>query len=43
MSVTFAKGELTQTELVTHMAGGEELQRLVDDLEDEPAGVEGIA
>jgi simple sugar transport system ATP-binding protein len=42
MSVTFAKGELTQTELVTHMAGGEELQRLVDDLEDEPAGVERI-
>jgi simple sugar transport system ATP-binding protein len=29
-SVTFQKGDLTQDELTTHMAGGEELQRLID-------------
>ena len=38
MSVTFRRGELTDSELVTHMAGGQELQALVDDLDDDGPG-----
>ena len=33
VSVTCDKGDLSKGELVTHMAGGEELQRLVDELD----------
>lgn len=33
MSQSFRKGELSQGDLTTHMAGGEDLQSLIDDLE----------
>jgi simple sugar transport system ATP-binding protein len=41
MSVTFNRGELSQNDLITHMAGGEALQQMVDDVDDgEPTAVD---